>query len=394
MSKYALAQNDDMDMDLGTAKIIVFGVGGGGGNAVEHMVQQGVKGITFVAANTDYQALNRLTVPHKMQIGKDLTRGLGVGGKPEVGAQAAEANEDEIRAMLAGHEMVFIAAGMGGGTGTGSAPVVARIAKEMGILTVGVVTRPFKFEGGRRAKIADQGIADLIECVDSIITIPNEKLLQVYRNLSLKDAFGKVNDVLLQAVDGITYTIRHPGWVNVDFQDVKTAMTDSGYAMMGIGKASGENRAAEATEKAIRSPLMDDLALQNAEGLIINISGANIGVSEPDIVAETAGRIANMDEGSIFYGMASDDDPDSDDDNIYVTVIATGLKMKDKSQPEHVSAYAGSVPAQQPQQPQQAQTAPATQASGSDAQSQGRGQVRPSVQPFQLGDFLQRHQSK
>ncbi|WP_064608362.1 cell division protein FtsZ, partial [Moraxella catarrhalis] len=246
----------------GQARIIVFGVGGGGGNAVEHMVRQNVSGITFVCANTDLQALNKLSAPNKIQIGADATRGLGAGANPEVGRNAAESNEDEIRAMLEGYNMAFITAGMGGGTGTGAAPVVARIAKEMGILTVAVVTTPFSFEGKRRAAAARNGIDALTQHVDSIITIPNDKLTQAYRNLTMVDAFKKADDVLLHAVNGLTETIVNPGMINIDFEDVRTAMSAKGHAMMGIGRASGTNRASEAMEKAIRSPLLDDLNLR------------------------------------------------------------------------------------------------------------------------------------
>lgn len=377
MSKYSMSGDEQFDLD-GQARFIVFGVGGGGGNAVEHMVNQQVTGINFVAANTDRQALNKLTTPNKLQLGSELTRGLGAGANPEVGREAAESDEEEIRALLSDYDMVFITAGMGGGTGTGAAPVIARIAKEQGILTVAVVTTPFKFEGGKRAKLAQEGIGQLSQYVDSIITVPNEKLLQVYRGLTMKDAFAKANDVLLQAVDGITRTIREPGVINIDFNDVQTAMTAKGHAMMGIGRASGEGRAAEAAEKAIRSPLLDDLLLKNAQGVIINIVGANIGMSEPAEVAEVVSRIANIDEGNIFYGAVDDESMGED---IYVTVIATGLTMDDtpKAQPVSQSAPADHVSAIASQQPQPVAT---------------QSPSRPMAKPISVGSYLQQQQNR
>ncbi|MFA9485808.1 cell division protein FtsZ [Moraxella haemolytica] len=380
MSKYSMSDDAQFGSD-GQARFIVFGVGGGGGNAVEHMVHQQVTGINFVAANTDRQALNKLTTPNKLQLGSDLTRGLGAGANPEVGREAAESDEEEIRALLSDYDMVFITAGMGGGTGTGAAPVIARIAKEKGILTVAVVTTPFKFEGGKRAKLAQEGIEQLSQYVDSIITVPNEKLLQVYRGLTMKDAFAKANDVLLQAVDGITRTIREPGVINIDFNDVHTAMTAKGHAMMGIGRASGEGRAAAAAEKAIRSPLLDDLLLKNAQGVIINIVGANIGMSEPAEVAEVVGRIANIDEGNIFYGAVDDE---SMGDDIYVTVIATGLTVDES-------------PKVQPANPQAAPAghtaAISSQGAPQAAAPQSQSPTRPVVKPLSVGSFLNERKS-
>src|SRR5690606_5341074 len=248
---------DNQLQSNGQASFTVFGVGGGGGNAVEHMVQQGIRGVTLGCANTDKQALDRLTAPHKLQLGAKTNRGLGAGANPEVGREAAEADEEAIRALLEHSDMVFITAGMGGGTGTGAAPVVARIAKEMEVLTVAVVTTPFKFEGGKRIKAAKAGIEQLTNFVDSIITIPNDKLMSVYGNISMQDAFKKADDVLLHAVQGIAETIASEGMINIDFNDIRTAMTAKGHAMMGIGRASGDDRARQATEKAIRSPLLD-----------------------------------------------------------------------------------------------------------------------------------------
>lgn len=374
MSKYSMS-DDTHDLD-GQARFIVIGVGGGGGNAVEHMVNQHVTGINFVAANTDRQALSKLTTPNKLQLGSEITRGLGAGANPEVGREAAESDEAEIRAILSDCDMVFITAGMGGGTGTGAAPVIARIAKEQGILTVAVVTTPFKFEGGKRAKLAQEGIEQLAQYVDSIITVPNEKLLQVYRGLTMKDAFAKANDVLLQAVDGITKTIRDPGVINIDFNDVHTAMTAKGHAMMGIGRASGEGRAAEAAEKAIRSPLLDDLLLKNAQGVIINIVGANIGMSEPYEVAEVVSRIANIDEGNIFFGAVDDDSMGED---IFVTVIATGLTVDERPKTKVVNQQ--SVPADH-----------VSAIASQHSQHQFAPQARPITKPISIGNYLQQQQ--
>lgn len=322
--KFGVAE--EVEQANGGARFIVFGVGGGGGNAVEHMVRQNISGVTFVATNTDAQALEILSVPNRFQFGEE---GLGVGGIPERGRELAEENQEEIRSLLAGYNMVFITAGMGGGTGTGAAPVIARIAKEMGILTVAVVTKPFKFEGGRRMKSAQEGIRELSQYVDSIITIPNETLLQVYRNMNMDDAFKKADDVLLHAVQGIIETVRSPGKINVDFRDVCTAMQSSGYAMMGIGRASGEDRAVTATEKATRSPLLDNLRLENAKGMIVSIKGSRetILLGEPQEVADMLGQLADLEDGDIFYGVVYDE---SMGDELQVTIIATGLEIDDR----------------------------------------------------------------
>ncbi len=363
----------------GQARIIVFGVGGGGGNAVEHMVRQNVKGITFVCANTDLQALNKLSAPNKIQIGAEATRGLGAGANPEVGRNAAESNEDEIRAMLEGYDMAFITAGMGGGTGTGAAPVVARIAKEMGILTVAVVTTPFTFEGKRRTAAAQSGIEALTQHVDSIITIPNDKLTQAFRNLTMVDAFKKADDVLLYAVNGLTETIVNPGVINIDFMDVRTAMTAKGHAMMGIGRASGNERAAEAMEKAIRSPLLDDLNLRNAQGLIINIIGSGVGMDEVmTIVAK--GQELMADDANVFYGLVEDDNMG---DEIHVTVVATGLTVNTRP--------AAAQPAVQAQQAQQL----ASHTSAIAQQAQPVAEARPGApKPISVGSYLQQQQQQ
>ncbi|WP_352337082.1 cell division protein FtsZ [Psychrobacter sp. 16-MNA-CIBAN-0192] len=324
MSKYTMP-DDNKPQTNGQARFIVFGVGGGGGNAVEHMVQQGIKGVTFVCANTDKQALDRLTAPHKLQLGAKSNRGLGAGANPEVGREAAESEEEAIRALLEHSDMVFITAGMGGGTGTGAAPVVARIAKEMEVLTVAVVTTPFKFEGGKRIKAAKAGIEQLTNFVDSIITIPNDKLMSVYGNLSMQDAFKKADDVLMHAVQGIAETIARSGLVNIDFNDIRTAMTAKGHAMMGIGRASGDDRAREATEKAIKSPLLDDLRLENAKGLLVNvISSQSLSLDEFSKISEIVEGITDTDDANIFYGSVVDEDMG---DELHVTVIATGLTL-------------------------------------------------------------------
>ena len=329
MSKYTMSE-DNQPHNNGQARFTVFGVGGGGGNAVEHMVQQGIKGVTFVCANTDRQALDRLTAPNKLQLGAKANRGLGAGANPEVGREAAESEEEAIRKLLENSDMVFITAGMGGGTGTGAAPVVARIAKEMELLTVAVVTTPFKFEGGRRIKAAKAGIEQLTNFVDSIITIPNDKLMSVYGNISMPEAFKKADDVLLHAVQGIAETIATDGVINIDFNDIRAAMTAKGHAMMGIGRASGDDRARQATEKAIKSPLLDDLRLENAKGLIVNvISSATLSLIELNEISQIVDNITDIDEGNIFYGSVIDEKMG---DDLHVTVIATGLTLDDKKE--------------------------------------------------------------
>ena len=329
MSKFTMS--DNQPSDNGQARFIVFGVGGGGGNAVEHMVQQGIKGVTFVCANTDKQALDRLTAQHKLQLGAKTNRGLGAGANPEVGREAAESEEETIRSLLEHADMVFITAGMGGGTGTGAAPVIARIAKEMEVPTVAVVTIPFKFEGGRRIKAAKAGIEQLSNFVDSIITIPNDKLMSIYGNISMQDAFKKADDVLLHAVQGIAGTIASKGVINIDFNDIRTAMTAKGHAMMGIGRASGDDRARQATEKAIRSPLLDDLRLENAKGLIVNVmSSESLSLDEMSQISEIVVAITDTDGADIFYGSVIDEEMG---DDIHVTVIATGLTLNEAVEP-------------------------------------------------------------
>jgi cell division protein FtsZ len=328
-----------MDLGLENAVIKVIGVGGGGGNAVDHMVNSEIEGVEFVCANTDAQALRRLEVDTVIQLGAELTRGLGAGTNPEVGREAAEENTDIIRDVLEGANMLFLTAGMGGGTGTGAIPVIAEIAKEMNILTVAVVTKPFDFEGTKKKLVAEAGIADLEKHVDSLIIIPNQKLLPVLgANVSMTKAFAAANDVLLDAVQGITELITSPGMINVDFADVKTVMSSMGAAIMGTGMASGENRARVAAEKAIACPLLEDINLQGARGILVNISAADMGISEFDEVGNIVYAFAS-DEAIIKIGTAIDEDLG---DEIKVTVVATGMgaNQKSVSTPIHIAPCA------------------------------------------------------
>jgi cell division protein FtsZ len=307
-----------------TAVIKVIGVGGGGGNAVNHMAGCNIDGVEFICANTDAQALRKLSVDTIIQLGVDLTKGLGAGTNPEIGRHAAEENKDRIKEVLQGADMIFLTAGMGGGTGTGAIPVIAQIAKEMGILTVAVVTKPFLFEGKKKQVVAEQGILELEKYVDSLITIPNQKLLPVLgNNVSLINAFKAANDVLLDAVQGITELIIHPGMINVDFADVRTVMSGMGAAIMGVGTASGEHRAREAAEKAIACPLLEDINLQGARGILVNICAADMGVAEFNEVGNIVHEFASED-AIIKIGMAIDS---SLGDEIKVTVVATGMGL-------------------------------------------------------------------
>ena len=306
-----------------SAVIKVLGVGGGGGNAVHHMITNQVDGVDFICANTDSQALNNLKAKTILQMGTSITKGLGAGANPEIGRQAALEDRDQIADILSGADMVFITAGMGGGTGTGAAPIVAEVARELGILTVAVVTRPFPFEGKKRSAIAEQGIEQLSANVDSLITIPNEKLLDVLgKEASLLDACKAANDVLLGAVKGIADLIMHPGMINVDFADVKTVMSEMGMAMMGTGFATGEDRAREAAESAIRSPLLEDVNLQGARGILVNITaGENLSLGEFSEVGDTIEEFAS-DDATVVVGTVID--PELGDE-MRVTVVATGL---------------------------------------------------------------------
>ena len=302
------------------AVIKVIGVGGGGGNAVQHMVSNDVKGVDFIAVNTDAQALDGLGAERTLQIGSSITKGLGAGANPETGRAAAVEDRERLAELLSGADMVFITAGMGGGTGTGAAPVVAEVAKELGILTVAVVTKPFNFE--RRSKVADKGLAELVEHVDSLITIPNQKLHDVLGDgTSMKDAFAAANNVLLGAVKGIADLIILPGLINVDFADVRTVMSEMGSAMMGTGRASGANRARDAAEAAIRSPLLDDININGARGILVNVAAADLTMGEfmevGDMVEEFASENATVVVGTVIDESLGDD--------LMVTIVATGL---------------------------------------------------------------------
>ncbi|AFP84747.1 cell division protein FtsZ [secondary endosymbiont of Ctenarytaina eucalypti] len=305
------------------AVIKVIGIGGGGGNAVEHMVHERIEGVDFFAVNTDAQALRKTTVGQTIQIGGGITKGLGAGANPEVGRHAAEEDRDALRAALEGADMVFVAAGMGGGTGTGSAPVVAEVARDLGILTVAVVTKPFNFEGKKRMAFAEQGIAELSKYVDSLITIPNDKLLKVLgRGISLLDAFSAANDILKGAVQGIAELITRPGLMNVDFADVRTVMSEMGDAMMGSGIAYGEARAKEAAEMAISSPLLEDIDLSGARGVLVNITaGFDLRLDEFETVGNSIRAFAS-DDATVVIGTSLD--PEMNDE-LRVTVVATGI---------------------------------------------------------------------
>jgi cell division protein FtsZ len=314
-----------MDAYSQSAVIKVIGVGGGGGNAVQHMVNAQIEGVEFVCANTDAQALKSSTVKTVLQLGGDITKGLGAGANPEIGRQAALEDRDRISDVLEGSDMVFITAGMGGGTGTGAAPVVAQIAKEMNILTVAVVTKPFPFEGRRRMETANHGIMELSQYVDSLITIPNEKLLTVLgRDISLLSAFKSANDVLLGAVQGIADLITCPGLINVDFADVRTVMQEMGMAMMGTGRSRGTARAKEAAEAAISSPLLEDVNLSGAKGILVNItSGMDMTMGEFEEVGNTVKSFAS-DNATVVVGTVIDPTMEGE---VRVTVVATGIGL-------------------------------------------------------------------
>jgi len=312
-----------MDGYSQNAVIKVIGVGGGGGNAVAHMVANGIEGVEFICANTDAQALQNTSVKTQLQIGCNITKGLGAGANPEVGRQAAMEDRDRLIEVIEGTDMLFITAGMGGGTGTGAAPVVAQVAREMGVLTVAVVTKPFVFEGGKRMESAQTGIEELARNVDSLITIPNDKLLAVLgQQTSLLDAFKSANNILLGACQGIAELITRPGLINVDFADVRTVMSEMGMAMMGSGVATGENRGREAAEAAVASPLLEDVDLSGARGILVNVTGGmDIGIGEFTEVGETVREFASED-ATVVVGAVIDPEMSNE---IRVTVVATGL---------------------------------------------------------------------
>jgi cell division protein FtsZ len=313
----------DLEFDIEQiAQIKVIGVGGGGSNAVNRMIEAGVQGVEFIAVNTDAQALNRSKAPIKLQIGEKLTRGLGAGAKPEVGKKAAEESREQIENVLRGADMVFVTAGMGGGTGTGAAPEIAQIARELGSLTVGVVTKPFSFEGRKRSVQAETGVASLKENVDTLIVIPNDRLLEIVdKNTPMLEAFREADNVLRQGVQGISDLIAVPGLINLDFADVKTIMTERGSALMGIGTAAGENRATEAAKKAICSPLLET-SINGARGVLMNITGgANLSLYEVNEAADIVTQASHAEVNMIFGAVINEDLKDE----ILVTVIATGF---------------------------------------------------------------------
>jgi cell division protein FtsZ len=319
------------------ARIKVIGAGGCGGNAVNHMIAAGLRNVDFISVNTDSQALQNNTAPLLMQIGQMLTRGRGTGGNPEIGRKAALEDEERLRDVLGEAEMVFVTAGMGGGTGTGSAPVIARIARERGALTVGVVTKPFQFEGRKRMGQAEEGLRELKNAVDTLITIPNQRLLSIAsRNTSLKEAFQRADDVLLQAVRGISELVTVHGLINLDFADVRSIMAEMGMAMMGAARAAGENRAVEAAQRAISSPLLEDVSIKGARGLLINVTGA------PDMSLYEVNEAASLiqeeahEDANIIFGAVIDE---KIADEIHVTVIATGFGEREYERHHHPGRY-------------------------------------------------------
>lgn len=305
------------------AIIKVIGIGGGGGNAIEYMVKENIEGVEFFAVNTDSQALRKIKVDQTIQIGTNITKGLGAGSNPEIGKNAAEEDKENLKSILEGADMVFIAAGMGGGTGTGAAPIIAKISKKLGILTVAIVTKPFHFEGTKRMNFAEQGICELSEHVDSIIIIPNDKLLKVLsKGISLLEAFDTANNVLKGAVQGISELITKPGLINVDFADVKTVMSKMGHAMMGTGISSGEERAKKASEIAISSPLLEDIDLSGAKGVLVNItSGLDIKLDEFETIGNTI-RSFSSNHATIVIGTSLDTNIEN---TLRVTIVATGI---------------------------------------------------------------------
>ncbi len=320
--------DDNITMMDGTATIKVIGVGGAGNNAVNRMIESGIKGVDFISVNTDRQALQQSRASTKIQIGEKITRGLGAGANPDIGAQSAEESKAEVAEILRGSDMVFVTAGMGGGTGTGAAPIVASIAKEMGILTIGVVTKPFTFEGKKRLSQAERGIESLKGKVDTLVVIPNDKLLQIIdRKTSIIEAFKMADDVLRQGVQGISDLIAVPGLVNLDFADVKTIMLNTGMAHMGVGRAAGENRAEDAAKEAIQSPLLET-SIEGARGVIINITGGeDLGLHEVNTAAELVQRSVDP-EANIIFGTVTDP---TMQDEIQITVIATGFEKPENN---------------------------------------------------------------
>ena len=312
--------------NAGLAKIKVIGVGGAGGNAVIHMINHEIQGADFICANTDSQALDRATGSTILKLGDNVTRGLGAGADPQVGRAAAERDRAAIEELLSGADMIFITAGMGGGTGTGAAPVIAEIAKELGALTVAVVTKPFNFEGHKRKAAAEQGIAELVEEVDSLITIPNQKLMDILgRKTSMEEAFAKADDILKGAVQGISDIIMKPGYINVDFADVKTVMSEKGIAMMGTGQSNADERGIDAASQAVSSELLEDIELKDARGILVNITAKSPTMADFDEV-DSVIRDFTADDATIIYGTVMEDS--MDEDELLVTVVATGVNQK------------------------------------------------------------------
>lgn len=379
-----------MDTHSDEAVIKVIGVGGGGGNAVDHMVQHNIEGVEFIVTNTDAQALRKSNANSTIQLGRDVTKGLGAGANPEVGKAAAEEDRENLRAAIKGSDMIFIAAGMGGGTGTGAAPVVAQIAKEEGILTVAVVTKPFSFEGKKRMAFAEQGITELAKHVDSLITIPNEKLLKVLgRTTSLLDAFAAANNVLLGAVQGIAELITRPGLMNVDFADVKTVMSEMGNAMMGTAVASGEDRAEEAAEAAVASPLLEDVDLAGARGVLVNITaGMDLTIEEFETVGNHVKAYAS-DNATVVVGTVIDPEMSN---QLCVTVVATGIGGEKKPDIQLVSKpMSRPEPEVRPIEPAPAeeyQVASSSNMMGNTVPSPAPATTQPSVSPKNDTDYL------
>jgi len=315
-----------IEENAGLAKIKVIGVGGAGGNAVIHMINHEIQGAEFICANTDSQALDRAKGSTILKLGDNVTRGLGAGADPQVGKAAAERDRAAIEELLSGADMIFITAGMGGGTGTGAAPVIAEIAKELGALTVAVVTKPFNFEGHKRKAAAEQGIAELVEEVDSLITIPNQKLMDILgRKTSMEEAFAKADDILKGAVQGISDIIMKPGYINVDFADVKTVMSEKGIAMMGTGQSSADERGIDAANQAVSSELLEDIELKDARGILVNITAKSPTMADFDEV-DSVIRDFTADDATIIYGTVMEDS--MDEEELLVTVVATGVNQK------------------------------------------------------------------
>jgi cell division protein FtsZ len=388
-----------MESQQDNAVIKVVGVGGGGGNAVEHMVSENIDGVEFICANTDAQALKNSNAKSLIQLGDQLTKGLGAGANPKIGREAAEEDRERIKEVLSGADMVFITAGMGGGTGTGAAPVFAEVAKELNILTVAVVTKPFSFEGKQRALAAEEGIRRLAEHVDSLITIPNNKLLSVLgKNISLLNAFKAANNVLLGAVKGISDLITRPGLINVDFADVRTVMSEMGMAMMGTGTAKGEQRARQAAEAAIASPLLEDVNFSGAKGILVNITaGLDMSIGEFEEVGDVVKEFIS-DDATVVVGTVID--PDMTEE-MRVTVIVTGLGDRQRGSQAAVNKTArlvetrrgdGSLDYEQLDRPAVIRKQAVTAATANSAATHNNSEAIPDVDYLDIPAFLRRQE--